>query len=57
MGLAFTNWGSYFTLVGRALKALIAPSNGAINIGLDSLTGVVGIFGMITNPFLVSIFL
>ena len=49
INLAFTNWTSYFTLVGRTLKVLIAPSNGARTIGLKSLTGVVGIFGMVSS--------
>ncbi len=49
MEYAFEKCGSYFTLVVRTLKVLIAPSNGARTIGLKNMSSVVGIYGMIEN--------
>ncbi len=46
---ALAECGSYFSLVVRTLKVLIAPSNGARTIGLNNMSSVVGIFGMVKN--------
>lgn len=47
LSAAFKEFWSSFTLVFRTLKALVAPSSNVHTIGLDSLSGFVGIFSMV----------
>ena len=49
MSNAVSKCGSYFSLVVRTLKVLIAPSNGARTIGLKNMSSVVGIYAMVKN--------
>ncbi len=49
MSNAFVQCGSYFSLVVRTLKVLIAPSNGARTVGLKNMSSVVGIFDMVSK--------
>ena len=49
MSNAFGQCGSYFSLVVRTLKVLIAPSNGARTVGLKNMSSVVGIFDMVSR--------
>ncbi|MCR5787308.1 MAG: site-2 protease family protein [Acholeplasmatales bacterium] len=49
MEQAFEKAGSYFSLVVRTLKVLVAPSNGARTIGLKNMSSVVGIYSMVSN--------
>ncbi len=49
MSNAFSQCGSYFSLVVRTLKVLIAPSNGARTVGLKNMSSVVGIFDMVSR--------
>lgn len=46
---ALASCGSYFSLVVRTLKVLVAPSNGARTIGLKNMSSVVGIFDMVSQ--------